>query len=256
MPMKPNEKLSVGSLHVNTYGDRFEIIEYINNKNILIKFITPVDYTKWVAGKEILNSNVNSPYTKTVCGVGYLGEGDYSAYINCNEYTREYKIWSDMLRRCYTGIGKIAYQDVFVCEEWHNFQNFAKWCNSQLYFNIFSCYQLDKDILRKGNKIYSHEFCRFIPSELNKVFISRRNFRGPYPIGVCLNNNRYKKYSSIISIDGERKSLGNFYNEQDAFLAYKHEKEQYIKSKAAKFRGVIDLEIYEALMNWSIEEDD
>ena len=43
---------------------------------------------------------------------------------------------------------------------------------------------LDKDILIKGNKIYSQDTCIFVPKAINSLFTNRKRFRGEYPIGV------------------------------------------------------------------------
>ena len=45
------------------------------------------------------------------------------------------------------------YLDVTVCEEWHNFQNFAKWFYENYYEISGEKMRLDKDILIKGNKM-------------------------------------------------------------------------------------------------------
>ena len=89
--------------------------------------------------------------------VGIIGEGIYVSRINSIR-TKEYVAWDAMLQRCYDD--KLhkrhpSYKDCTVCEEWLNFQNFAKWFNDN---NIDGC-QLDKDLLIKGNKIYSPETC-------------------------------------------------------------------------------------------------
>jgi hypothetical protein len=64
----------------------------------------------------------------TVCGHGYLGEGNYKVSIK-RKITPQYASWSHMLERCYSEkfhISKPKYKDCTVCEEWLKFQNFAK----------------------------------------------------------------------------------------------------------------------------------
>ena len=75
-----------------------------------------------------------------------------------------------------------------VCEEWLNFQNFARW----IYDNKYECddLELDKDLLIKGNKIYSPNTCCLLPHEIN------------YAISMCFDRNRHvfllNKYNNIL----------------------------------------------------------
>ena len=75
--------------------------------------------------------------TPTVYGIGCLGIGDYKARKESKGMTKEYVMWTNMLSRCYgqpyqdNPINSARYAECTVCEEWHNFQNFAKWCNEQ-----------------------------------------------------------------------------------------------------------------------------
>ena len=43
---------------------------------------------------------------------------------------------------------------------------------------------LDKDILFKGNKVYSPETVALVPHAINTLFINRKDGRGDFPIGV------------------------------------------------------------------------
>ena len=119
--------------------------------------------------------------------------------------------------------------------------------------NCIKEFALDKDILLKGNKIYSPETCCFVPQEINNLFIKRLRGRGKYPIGVSLNKG---KYFSEISCGNTRISLGYFDTPQEAFQAYKTAKEAYIKEVADKWRGQITEQVYEAMYNYKVEIDD
>ena len=89
--------------------------------------------------------------------------------VFCNFYTT----WKDMLRRCYDKkyqASKPTYIGCIVCEEWMIFSNFKKWMESQ----DWQGKQLDKDLLKTGNKIYSPDFCVFISPDVN-MFVSGSN---------------------------------------------------------------------------------
>ena len=61
--------------------------------------------------------------------------------------------------------------DCSVYEGWHNFQNFAKWYEDNYYEIEEEQMHLDKDILVKGNKVYSPDTCVFVPETINGLFV-------------------------------------------------------------------------------------
>ena len=104
----------------------------------------------------------------TVCGIGIYSEGKYKSSIK-RKMTKEYSLWVSMLNRCY-GAGVHlrvpTYKTCEVSENFKNFQYFAEWCNNQLGFGTKG-WELDKDLLVRGNKVYSEETCVFIPRVIN-----------------------------------------------------------------------------------------
>jgi len=149
----------IGEINKNRYGSVMKIINYKNYDNITVefdnKFITGCSY------QQFKNGSVKNLYDKSVYGVGYLGEGKYvSKEQNKKEHTKQYETWIRMLDRCYSFNYKNnfhTYIECYTCEEWHNFQNFAKWYDENIYEINNENIELDKDILFKGNKIYSPE---------------------------------------------------------------------------------------------------
>lgn len=175
----------------------------------------------------------------------------YKTKIN-NKITKEYQTWINIFKRCYNKTYQEkhpSYNNCIVDNEWHNFQNFAKWFEE----NYIDGYQLDKDILVKGNKIYSPETCCFVPQEINSLFIKRQNKRGEYPIGVSKHRNRF---ASNILIDKKRKYLGTFNTPQEAFQIYKIVKEKHIKEIADKYKYLISEKVYLAMYNYKVNELD
>ena len=147
-----------------------------------------------------------------------------------------------------------TYRGCVTSENFKNFQFFAGWCQEQVGFGEDGC-QLDKDILIKGNKVYSEDTCVFVPKELNLVLTSRKALRGEQPIGVSLHS-RDGCYSSSISIDRIQRYLGKFETSEKAFLAYKKEKENYVKYLAERYKDRIDIRTYNALLLWEVNIDD
>ena len=152
-----------------------------------------------------------------------------------------------------------TYKDTIVCEEWLDFQNFAKWCYSQPLLNAKAdkgrYYQLDKDLLLKGNKVYSPETCCFVPPVLNNLIKSKAISNGDYPIGVS-SSRRTDGFEAKVVLFGKKKYLGLFNTIESAFQAYKKAKEAHIKDVANEWIDKIDSKVYQALLNWEISIND
>lgn len=173
--------------------------------------------------------------------------------------TNAYKLWFGMIRRCYnTRPFEKTYEECFVCNEWLDFSNFKNWISDKK--NGYSeAYQLDKDIIVKGNKVYSPKTCCFVPMELNKLLTKRHNYRGALPIGVSIYMQNEKiLYKSSISKYHKQVHLGYFATPIEAFNAYKTAKEKYIKELAKKYfqEGKITDKVYNALMKYEVEITD
>lgn len=190
-------------------------------------------------------------------GVFSIGVSDIpiNKHDKC-EY-RKYVLWKNMIKRVYDPHrqkGHSTYKSCSVCDEWKTFSAFKEWVENPEN-NYQENYHLDKDILIKGNKIYSPSTCCFIPSEINKIFTKRQKLRGNCPIGVTYDNKRY--ISSLSTIYG-KKYLGCYKTPKEAFYAYKIFKERYIKELAEKYfqEGKITERVYNALMEYEVEITD
>ena len=87
--------------------------------------------------------------SKLIFSVGYNTKETYKSTEN-GKKTKCYQTWQNMLMRCYDEkfhARKPAYIGCKVCEEWHNFQNFAKWYEENYYEIEGERMYLDKDIL-------------------------------------------------------------------------------------------------------------
>ena len=164
--------------------------------------------------------------------------------------TQAYRDWYNMLARCYGNNRGITYQDCSVCDEWLYASNFIKWHNE----HYVDGWELDKDVIKKGNKMYSPDTCFFIPREINSMLTRRQNDRGKYPLGVRENTGRQGYVGIIWTLQGKKRKV--FYNVADAFMAYKQSKEMYIKHVADKYKGQISEKAYKALYCYTISIDD
>lgn len=252
--MVQKNKYSTGDILTTPNYGNVEIIEYVNNKNVTVKFLN----TGYIATSQqlgnIVNGNLKDKFAPSVYNVGITGEEICS--IEGKEL-KEYKIWSEMIRRCYSEIFKKKYPTYINCEASDNFKHFSyfkNWCNNQVGFNEPD-FELDKDILLKGNKIYSESLCAFVPREINTLFTKRDSKRGEHVIGVT----RRKKYNNFIvnlGINGKKVTGKVFNTEEEAFLFYKQGKEFHIKELAEKWKDKIDERVYQSLLNYEVSIDD
>ena len=248
-----------GEENINSQGCKMKIIKYNNAKDVIVEFQDKYQCKIKTAYKEFKNGHIKNPYYPSVSNKGYMGEGKYKSKIK-GKYTRKYIVWKHMIERCYDPYEinkRPTYVDVFVCEEWHNFQNFAKWFEENYYECNGERMHLDKDILVKGNKIYSPDMCIFVPSRINALFTKRQNCRGEYPIGVHYNK-RDKSLISECSVDRTMKHLGSFPLNRPfkAFTVYKNFKEKYIKQIADEYKELIPEKLYDALYRYEVEIND
>lgn len=116
-------------------------------------------------------------------------------------------------------------------------------------------FDLDKDLLVRGNKVYSEYSCVFIPQEVNKVLTKSNKTRGENLIGVTFEKSS-GKFISQISVNGRNVKIGRFKTEIEAFNAYKEAKEYILRGLAEKWKDRIDPRAYNALMNYQVDITD
>lgn len=160
-PIKTPLDLLTGSIFPTKHSGLLEIIEYFNGRKVLIKFAES-GYTRICQASHIRRGQVKDAFAPRVHGVGYFGKGLYVANKNGKD-SSSYKCWVGMLERCYSKKQRhrnTTYADCTVAEVWHNYQQFASWYDDN-YPQDGLKYQLDKDKLVEGNRIYSPEACMF-----------------------------------------------------------------------------------------------
>ena len=163
-----------------------KIIAYRNNNDIDIQFQDEFYYIKeYQTYSNFKTGGIKNPYDRTTYKVGYLGDGIYMAKEN-NKIVEGYRVWHDIMRRCYSEHSKDRFPAYYhictVSEEWHNYQNFAKWFNDNKY-EVNERLHIDKDILCPGNKKYCEEMCMLVPQRINMLFANKPNKRG-LPNGI------------------------------------------------------------------------
>ena len=243
----------LGEIRKNKFGTDMKIIEYVNSDNVTIKFLDEHGFEKNTTYSNFKNGCIKNPYDKIIFGVGYLGKGKYSAYHKRESdgkvrATKIYNVWTDMLRRCYySNINhkqSTYYGICAVCEEWHNFQNFAQWYEE----NEYECdgrLHLDKDILFPNCKIYSPETCVLVSQRINMLFMNKPNKR-KLPNGIFKNKKGY-------SVEYNEERLGTYKTLEEAYKIYANKKEEIIRQTAEEYKDIIPKIVYDALYAYKVD---
>ena len=262
----------LGETSLSNEGCIMKIVEYNNCGDIIIQFEDEHRYKVRTSYKHFKEGACKNPFYPSAHGHGYLGIDKESNVPKMSEFkdgkyvtTWEYNKWQSMLRRCFDNKfkeKKPTYKDVICCDKWLCFANFLEdleILKQEYNWNVDEKLQLDKDILHKGNKIYSLKNCVLVPSWINLLFIKSDANRGEYPIGVSYHKGA-KKYKAQCRINGKKISLGYYNTIEEAFNAYKQAKEQEIKRAANECvsKGYItkDSRLYNAMMGYQIKIDD
>jgi hypothetical protein len=244
----------VGEKHITNEGYEIEIIEYFGAFNCTVQFNDRFNTILYnVIYHQVTKRNIENPNHPKTYNIGYMGIGKFFAKKN-GVKTQHYIVWSGIIRRCYNENERHkypSYKGCLVVEEWHNFQNFAQWFDENYNPETMQDWQLDKDILVKGNKIYSPETCCFVPQEINLLFVNSPNKLNDLPKGVIKHGNKYRA-----RFGKNRKHIGLFNIPEEAFHAYKIAKEQHIKETADEWKGLISEEVYQAMYNYVVEITD
>lgn len=250
----------IGQEAYSNEGCLMKIVEYEDYHNIIVEFQDEYKFRQHTGYNCFKSGEVKNPYFKSVLGVACIGNATVA--VN-RKAIQQYYEWRGMIRRCYDENSRHnnkCYTDCTVCDEWLCYENFKKWYDENFYQIDEEKMCLDKDILLKGNKIYSPNTCIFVPIRINSLFTKGNARRGNYPIGVSKrNSSRYKteKYSSVCSIiNGTSKHLGYFDTPEEAFYCYKEFKENYIKQVADEYKDKIPQKLYEAMYNYTVDIND
>ena len=249
-----NYKDCIGKICKSKSSGDFKIVKYNDAKDVEIQFLK-TGFEMVVQLGSIRNGEVKDPYSPSVYGVGIIG-AKYPITIN-GVKTKEYLLWGSMLKRCYSDTFKKkrpTYKDCEASENFKSYEHFYEWCNSQVGFK--DGFHLDKDLLVKGNKVYSESTCVFLPQEVNTLLTKSESSRGGHLIGVCWNKTNKAFVARVHKNKGEQEYLGLFNTELEAFKAYKTAKESFVKEQANKWKGKVDPRAYEALTNYEVSIDD
>ena len=168
-----------------------------------------------------------------VAGIGINDIRD-SVWIKVNGVKKicpYYQRWHTMIHRCYNKKfhAAEAYKECSVCDEWLYFSNFKEWMKTK----DWEGKDLDKDILKKGNKVYCPECCSFVDKRTNIFLTDSRKARGNYKQGVCLSKEgKYIASCGNPFTSSKSDYIGSYSTESSAHEAWRIKKEFYANKLA------------------------
>lgn len=218
------------------HGDKYDYskVEYINCMT-KVCIICPIHGEFMQAPV----SHVNQKQGCSKCFHESVKKPVYGHGINDTEYvfeTKDYKIWRDMLERCYcdkTQEKFPTYKGCTVCDEWKTFSNFKKWFHE----HYIDGWELDKDIISINNKVYSPSTCCFVPREINSLLRKStvNNTCGIY-------KTKSGKYQATISINKKSKHLGTFNSFEEAKSVRDAAFRMKLKEVLSKYEDILPYE--------------
>ena len=236
-----------GEVYKTNSGVDCVVLKYHNSRKVSVKFLDEFGFITETQKASLLKGNVRNKFSRSVYGVGYIGDGLHKPYHKRKQMI-SYTTWVSMLRRVYCKKSLArhpTYEGCSVHPDWHNFQNFAEWFVNHKFYGLG--YELDKDLLLEGNKVYSENTCTLIPKEINLLLTDSFSTRGFYPQGVSLDKRTGIFYSSV-SCFGKARYLGSFRTVEGDSLAYQRAKMEQVKVVAESWRGKIEDEVLEKLL--------
>lgn len=200
---------------------------------------------------------VKDPLVPNIFGIGFYGDGRHSNFVDKQISAKALEYWNTMFKRCYCPKVQASHPSYIGCavsSEWHDFQNFLN------FFIDFECkasgWELDKDLLVKGNKVYGPDTCVFIPREINGLLKTNSSRRGELPIGVAVYKPTGKFQARCRDASGKQITVGFYDTPEEAFDAYKLFKEKVVIEKATFWRYKLCPSAYQALMNFTVSLED
>lgn len=191
----------------------------------------------------------------------------FDKYNNVNGLwipTKPYLLWNAIRSRCRAGgsvqLRSTTYEGCYMSENFKDFQFFAGWCELQIGYNVVDelgrPFEIDKDLLIKGNKSYSEDTCVFLPRQVNNFLRTMQGKRGLYPLGVSFEKASGKYVATCTLLSKTRKKLGRFDSALSAHLAYKRCKEALAKDLALKYNSIIDVRAVKSLQEFIVDLTD
>ena len=183
--------------------------------------------------------------------------------LDLDKLTLRYR---NMYYRCYSENNHESHawnMNSTICDEWldesEGFFNFCVWCIKNYYeIDGEESMHLDKDILVKGNTVYSPETCCFVPARVNTMFAgSTKKSNNNLPKGVVYSKKTGKYKPQVKGFDGKNvKNIGWYVTAEDAWRVYALHRKAWIMVVADMYKDYIPAKLYQAMVNWEMDITD
>tara|TARA_R110000851_G_scaffold178952_1_gene325942 strand:+ start:192 stop:815 length:624 start_codon:yes stop_codon:yes gene_type:complete len=170
--------------------------------------------------KRIPANNISISGRRTILGVG-INDADYLVKPTVNGKKLccpIYRAWIGMITRCYsekTHKVQPLYKDCTVHIDWLLFSTFKKWAETKDYEGN----ELDKDIVKTGNKVYSADTCLFVSKNINTFVCPNKSRDNGFPCGVDIHK-ATGKYRAQSYFSGKNHYIGIYATAHEAREAY------------------------------------
>lgn len=226
-----------------------QIVAYRTSDDMDVKFLDKDGYVfQHTTYSNFKTGQIKNPYDRTIFGVGYIGVGKYQTGLR--KRTPEQYVWRGMLERCYgdkyKDVHLAYYNKCNVCDEWLNFQLFAEWYNENFYQVGTERMHLDKDILIKGNTIYSPETCLIVPQSINELFHASGRKTLDTDLPYTVRRTAKGKYTAKY----KHKTVGVYETVDECIDAYIKAKRKDLREKVKDLGNKLPNRVKEALLDW------
>jgi hypothetical protein len=247
--------IKVGDRFTNNDGAEAEVIEYKNAKAVVVRFIESGHIVSVQAHHLLHKKTFKDHYFPKKDGGCHIGKGSPSLHEDGTTH-KIYILWAAIIRRCYKWSKEkdACYEGCTIADEWKCYSDFYNDCIKDER-HTYNDWQLDKDLLVKGNKVYSKDTCCFLPREINSFLQGGKSKNKGLPVGVYLRENG-KCYRVILGVKGKLLHLGQYTSVKEAAQVYKEAKEKHLKSLAEQYKHQLDPRAYQALINYTVEITD
>lgn len=242
------------------HGDRYDYSKVVYE---LSSIPVPIICKKHGIFMQAPNSHLNGQGCRQ-CGIEEskslrygVGINDYDGLIKINgKHLKSYEMWGGILDRCYNEEDRVknpTYGDCEISEEWKKYTSFKAFFDNPEN-GYTDGYAIDKDLISHGNRLYTAEYCCFVPQEINNLILRQDKHRGECLIGVHKPKDSNKYIAQMSKIGKISKHIGSYNTELEAFNAYKKSKEDYLKEMADQYysEGKITKRVHDALYKYEV----
>ena len=243
--MVRESQVKVGMVYSSNKCGDFVIDKYVSSREVYIRFVRTKTVIKSSTG-HILRGLVSDPYAPLLCGRGFIGT-KYPSHMN-RKMTKEYRLWSGMLERCY-GNNKASESykrnKVQVNPVFYSFEYFHEFIQKVPNFGKEG-WHMDKDLF--GGKEYSPDTICFIPNKINIAMTtndSRKKNNLPDGVRQVGSN-----YTARLRMNDKEVHLGSFKTPEEASSAYIDAKRRWVAALADDYKSELPDCVYRKLLNW------